>query len=65
MTVTNQLTKRDFNYLNSRLEKHIYQSSDNRTWKSNVRDIYDGDNFADFCKDYFELLDIEDYWENN
>lgn len=37
---------------------------DNRTWKSNVRDIYGGDNFADFCEEFFEMLDEEEYFEN-
>lgn len=59
------LTESDFHFLNSRLEDHIYQSSDNRTWKSNVEDIDGGDNFVDFCEDYFELLDEENYWESN
>ena len=58
------LTESDFHFLNNRLEDHIYQSSDNRTWKSNVEDIYGGDNFADFCEDYFELLDEENYQGN-
>ena len=63
--MTNKLlTESDFRFLNSRLEDHIYQSSDDRVWKSYVEDIDGGDNFADFCKDYFELLDEEDYWES-
>jgi hypothetical protein len=37
---------------------------DNRIWKSNVRDINGGDNFADFCKEFFEILDEEEYFEN-
>ena len=47
------LTKRDF-----------YPPADNRFWESNVYDIIGGDNFADFCKEYFELLDEEEYWDN-
>ena len=39
-------------------------AADNRTWKSNVRDIYGGDNFADFCEYYFEMLDEDEYWES-
>lgn len=39
-------------------------SSDDRTWKSNVYDIIGGDNFADFCEHYFEMLDEEEYWES-
>lgn len=57
------LTKSDFNFLNSRLEEYIYQPSDNRTWKSNVEDINGGDNFGDYCEEFFELLDEENYWD--
>lgn len=61
------LTRNDFRFLNERYEENIYQTiyqtSDNRTWKSNIRDIYNGDNFSDFCKDYFKLLDEEGYWD--
>ena len=39
-------------------------STDNRVWKSNVNDIKGGDNFADFCEEFFELLDEEGYWDN-
>lgn len=39
-------------------------SSDDRTWRSNVYDISGGDNFADFCEEFFEMLDENDYWEN-
>ena len=45
-------------------EQDFYPPVDNRTWKSNVRDIADGDNFADFCEDFFELLDEEEYYES-
>ena len=37
---------------------------DNRTWESNVRDISGGDNFADFCEEFFEMLDEEEYFES-
>ena len=37
-------------------EEDFYPPSDNRTWKSNVRDIAGGDNFADFCEDFFMYL---------
>lgn len=36
---------------------------DDRTWTSNVRDIVGGDNFADFCEEFFKLLDEEEYFE--
>lgn len=39
-------------------------SSDDRTWMSNVYDINGGDNFADFCEEFFEMLDENDYWES-
>lgn len=45
-------------------EQDFYPPSDDRCWKSNVRDITDGDNFADFCEDFFELLEEEEYFEN-
>lgn len=37
---------------------------DDRVWVSNVEDIDGGDNFADFCEDYFKLLEEEDYFED-
>ena len=40
------------------------QYSDNRVWKSNVYDIVGGHNFADFCEEFFEMLDENDYWES-
>jgi len=63
--VASKLTKRDFNFLNDRLEDYIYQTSDNRIWKSHIEDIDGGDNFVDYCEEFFELLDEEDYWESN
>lgn len=41
-----------------------YQLSDNRTWKSNVEDIQGGDNFAEYCEYFYELLDEEEYFDN-
>ena len=38
------------------------QCFDNRIWKSNVLDINGGDNFADFCEEFFEMLDEIEYW---
>lgn len=38
--------------------------SDDRTWTSNVEDIDGGDNFGDYCKYFFELLDEEGYYDN-
>lgn len=45
-------------------EQDFYPPTDNRTWKSNIRDIAGGDNFADFCEHFFELLDEEEYFES-
>jgi hypothetical protein len=42
----------------------LYTNSDDRTWKSYVQDINGGDNFADFCEEFFEMLDEEGYWES-
>jgi hypothetical protein len=42
----------------------LFVSTDDRVWQSNVRDIKGGDNFADFCEEFFEILDEEEYWEN-
>lgn len=46
------------------IESDLFSNVDNRVWKSYVRDIDGGDNFADFCEEFFEMLDEEDYWEN-
>ena len=55
----------DENKYNHILREHdFYPPTDNRTWKSNVRDIAGGDNFADFCEYFFELLDEEEYFES-
>lgn len=45
-------------------EQDFYPPFDNRYWKSNVRDIVGGDNFADFCEYFFELLDEEECFDN-
>lgn len=45
-------------------EQDFYPPSDDRIWKSNVKDIDGGDNFADYCKEFFELLDKEGYYDN-
>lgn len=45
-------------------EKDFYPPSDNRTWKSGVRDVRGGDNFADYCEYFFEVLDEEEYFDN-
>lgn len=45
-------------------EQDFYLPSDDRVWTSNVEDINGGDNFADYCKDFFDLLDEEEYFDN-
>lgn len=44
-------------------EMDFYPPSDNRTLKSNVKDIVGGDNFADYCEYIFSLLEEEEYYE--
>lgn len=45
-------------------EQDFYPPSDDRIWTSNIEDIKNGDNFADYCKDFFKLLDEEEYYDN-
>ena len=45
-------------------EKDFYPPSDDRVLTSNVEDIEDGDNFADYCKEFFDLLEEEEYFDN-
>ena len=45
-------------------ESDFYPPSDNRVWTTNVVDIDGGDNFADYCKEFFEMLNQEEYFEN-
>lgn len=45
-------------------EEYTCPLIDNRVWKSNIDDIDGGDNFADFCEEFFEMLDEYDYWES-
>ena len=44
-------------------EQDFYPPSDDRVWTSEIEDIDDGDSFADYCKEFFEMLDEEDYYE--
>lgn len=37
---------------------------DDRQLRSGVEDICNGDNFNDFAKEYFNLLDEENFFEN-
>ena len=45
-------------------ESDFYPPPDNRVWKSCVRDIRGGDNFADYCEYIFDILDEEEYFES-
>ena len=48
---------------NSLSEDDFYKTDDNRYWESCVYDIDGGDNFADYCESFFEMLDEEGYWD--
>ena len=62
----------EFEELNSRVqdinacltETDFYPPSDNRVLESNVEDIDGGDNFADYCKEFFRMLKDEEYYDN-
>lgn len=45
-------------------DSDFYPPSDNRVWTTNVMDIDGGCNFADYCEEYFEMLDQEEYFES-
>ena len=45
-------------------ESDFYPPSDDRVWESIIEDIEGGDNFADYRKEFFKILDEEEYWEN-
>lgn len=44
-------------------EQDFYFQNDNRVLESYVEDIEGGDNFADYCEDFFELLEEEGYYD--
>ena len=46
-------------------EQDFYPPTDNRVWKSNVKDIIDGDNFEDYCEYIFNLLEEENIAKSN
>ncbi len=56
----NKANKQYYKYLT---EENFYPASDERFWVSYVEDIDGGDNFANFCRDFFELLDEEGYYD--
>lgn len=45
-------------------EADFYPPSDNRVWKSNIDNINGGDNFVDYCTEFFEMLEEEEYYDN-
>lgn len=45
-------------------ETDFYPPYDDRVWASNVEDIDGGDNFSDYCIEFFEMLDEEEYYDN-
>lgn len=60
-------TNKDYIWTDDNLclkESDFYHPSDDRVWKSNIDDIEGGDNFADYCEEFFRMLDEEDYWES-
>lgn len=45
-------------------EVDFYPPSDNRVWTSIIKDVNGGDNFVEYCVDFFEMLDEEGYYDN-
>ena len=58
--ILNELNQQTFNCLT---EENFYPPSDNRYLKSYVEDIDGGDNFADYCRYIFNVLEEEGYYE--
>lgn len=44
-------------------EADFYPPSDNRYLQSYVRDVVGGDNFVDYCEEFFEWLEEEGYYD--
>lgn len=44
-------------------EQDFYPPFDNRILKSNVEDIDEDNNFANYCEEFFEMLDEEEYYD--
>lgn len=55
------ILNRQYDYYLTEID--FYPPYDNRILKSYVEDIDGGDNFADYCRDFFELLDEEEYYD--
>ena len=49
--------------INCLTEQDFYPPEDNRVLKSYVQDIYGGDNFSDYCRYIFSVLDEEEYYD--
>ena len=49
--------------LNCLTEKSFYPASDDRFLESYVEDFEGGDNFAEYCECFFELLEEEGYYD--
>lgn len=45
------------------LENNFYTTFDERVLESNIDDIMGGDNFAEYCEEFFEMLEKEDYYD--
>ena len=43
-------------------EQDFYPPSDNRIWKSNIKNINNGDNFTDYCVDGSSGYDCTSLW---
>lgn len=56
----NELNEQTYDYITV---ESFYPPSDNRYLESYVEDIEGGDNFADYCKYFFNLLEEEGYYD--
>ena len=45
-------------------EQDFYPPSDDRVLESNIEDIDEDNNFVNYCVEFFEMLDEEEYYEN-
>ena len=45
-------------------EEDFYPPEDRRVLKSNIKDIYGGDTFAEYSEYIFDLYEEENYYEN-
>lgn len=58
--ILDELDRQAYDYLT---EESFYPPSDDRFLESYVADIKGGDNFADYCESFFELLEEEGYYD--